>query len=128
MEQLADVEQTATLIKNAIRDLPDTFNKNKHEINQLENEIQDLLHVIEFTKFNAHEGWKLSKQLKEARAKRRTLKNENERIEPLLQFCKKTRNYLGELENVVQNIQQVKQRQETRTYRCRVREDLQNKF
>ncbi|SFL39457.1 hypothetical protein SAMN04487943_101331 [Gracilibacillus orientalis] len=128
MGNLADVEQTASIINNAIRDLPDTFNKNKNEVSQLENEIQDLLHVIEFSSFNAHEGWKLSKQLKKARTKRRTLKNENEQIEPLLSFCKKTRNYLGELDDVIQDIHQVKKNQKNRTYRCRVLEDLQNKF
>ena len=57
---------------------------------------EDILHLIEFNKFNACEGYMLSKRLKELRILRRNAKNERQalqslitKIEPTLQNTKK---------------------------------------
>ena len=57
---------------------------------------EDILHLIEFNKFNACEGYMLSKRLKELRILRRNAKNERQalqslisKIEPTLKSTKK---------------------------------------
>jgi hypothetical protein len=45
-------------------------------LSDLDLEEQDLLHYIETEKFNAVEGYKLSKKIKEIRLERRKVKNE----------------------------------------------------
>ena len=57
---------------------------------------EDILHLIEFNKFNACEGYMLSKRLQELRVLRRNAKNERQalqslitKIEPTLQNTKK---------------------------------------
>lgn len=50
------------------------------EESNLDKQISDILHFIEFEKFSASEGFKLCKALKELRLKRRAVKNELEII------------------------------------------------
>ena len=46
------------------------------ELSDVEKEIQDCLHYIEFTNLNAAQGYKAYKILKDRRVKRRSIKNE----------------------------------------------------
>jgi hypothetical protein len=56
------------------------FNKLNHELSQADLYEQDILHTIEKGKFNAADGYKLSKKLHDNRKRRREIKNE---LEPL---------------------------------------------
>lgn len=47
-----------------------------NSLSELDLEQQDLLHYIENEKFNAVDGYKLSKKIKEIRTERRKVKNE----------------------------------------------------
>ena len=52
---------------------------------KVDQEISDILHYIEFFSFNACEGYKLAKGLKELRLKRRDIKNQLEAIKIISQ-------------------------------------------
>ena len=52
----------------------------KKELSNIDIEIQDILHYIEFHRFSACEGYKLAKMLQVARDKRRVIKNKLEII------------------------------------------------
>lgn len=123
-----DIEETAKFIRNSVRDIPDRYKNNLSTLDSIQNEIQDLMHVMEFTNFNASDGYRLAKDLKDARVKRRELKNENEVMEPLVTAVKKFRNNLQELDKVIGEIRKIKNLQQSRSYKCRVREDLQIKL
>lgn len=45
------------------------------ELSKSDQEISDLLHFLENEKFNARDGYKIAKKIKEVRTKRRTAKN-----------------------------------------------------
>lgn len=69
-------------IKQKINDLSNTIQTLLSEKNNLVNSLrevdgkeQDILHYIEFNKFNAAEGYKLSKKLQDIRKERRIIKN-----------------------------------------------------
>ena len=69
-------------IKQKINDLSNTIQTLLSEKDNLVNSLsevngkeQDILHYIEFNKFNAAEGYKLSKRLQDIRKKRRIIKN-----------------------------------------------------
>jgi 5'-deoxynucleotidase YfbR-like HD superfamily hydrolase len=123
-----DIEETAVFIRDAIENVPKQLNANHEEIAQIEREIQDLLHVLEFTKFNASEGYKLSKQLQAARQERRKLKNENELLGGLSKIMLKIKPQTDNLNAVIGDIRKRKQMQTNRTYHCRVRKDLQDRM
>lgn len=74
-------------IKSAISDLAGKFSTLKgnkqwllDEESNIDKQISDILHFIEFERFSASEGYKLCKALKELRLKRRDVKNELELI------------------------------------------------
>lgn len=74
-------------VKSLICTLSDQFKTmqgNKSWLTEMESkidkEISDILHYIEFYSFNACEGYKLAKELKELRLKRRDIKNQLEAI------------------------------------------------
>jgi hypothetical protein len=56
------------------------FNRLSYELSQADLREQKILHTIEKGKFNASEGYKLSKQIHDNRKRRREIKNE---LEPL---------------------------------------------
>ncbi|GGJ48839.1 hypothetical protein [Virgibacillus salexigens] len=56
------------------------------------------------------------------------LKNENELLVHLINATQNMQKHLKELNKAIENIQEEKRKQQKRTYRCRVRKDLQNKF
>lgn len=123
-----DAEKLAVVLRNTIRDIPKRFDYNVNEISKLEKEVIDLEHVIELTNFNAAEGFKLAKQIQEARQKRRKLKDENEMILSLNRTLSNMKDHVPQLDQVIGDIRKVKSNQENRSYRCRVRKDLQEKF
>lgn len=128
MDVFEDVEQTAIMIRDAIRDIPKRVHSNNVDVDQIHKETQDLLHLLELTSFNASEGYNISRQLKDIRQERRRIKNENEMIEPLANVLKKFKNNLQELDKVVGDIRNVKSRLNQRRYHPRIRTDLKDKF
>lgn len=86
------------------------------QLHDLEAEKLDIEHYIEFQKLNAAQGYKASKELKICRVKRRSVKNEIEVINTILdlQFKKMIS------KKIYQKIEEL----DNRTYKPRVRTDL----
>lgn len=123
-----DIEQTATFIRDAIRYIPERHKQNNIEIHRLQGEQQDLLHFIEFNNVGTVQAHKYYKDLQDVRQKRRALKDENELLEPLAERIKKFKEHLTALDQVVGEIRKLQNNQKVRSYKCRVREDLQDQF
>ncbi|WP_121605337.1 hypothetical protein [Virgibacillus sp. Bac332] len=123
-----DIEQTAVFLMNAIKDIPKRYERNETMIKKAERETQDLLHTAELTNFNAFEGYTISKELKEVRTARRNLKDENDLLVQLNGIMKRMQPHVKELNEAIGAIKKEKRRHKQRSYKCRVRKDLQNKF
>ena len=123
-----DIEQTAILIRDAIRDLPERHRQNKVEIERLQGEQQDLLHFIEFNNVGTVQSHKIYKDIQRVRVERRKLKDENELLEPLVETLRKFKGQLSELDKVIGDIRKVDNKLRNRGYKCRVRNDLQEKM
>lgn len=123
-----DIEQTVITIRDAIKNYPTKYTDNLDRIKKIEFEIQDLLHLIEFTKFNASDGYKITKRIQELRKERRILKDENEQLNHVHPILKIWRDRLHQLDNAIGNIRKTKSNNSKRRYRCRVRKDLENKI
>lgn len=76
------IEYTNQLIE-IYDNIENDFNTLKQELSQVDLYQQDILHIIESTNFNASEGYKLAKMIKDAREKRRVIKNELEPMQSL---------------------------------------------
>lgn len=86
------------------------------QLQKLEDERLDIEHYIEFQNLNAAQGYKASKELKNCRIKRRTVKNELAVIDIILSH---------KMEEIVSNeVHQKVKELDKRTYRPRIRTDL----
>lgn len=86
------------------------------QLHDLEDEKIDIEHYIEFQNLNAAQGYKASKELKNCRVKRRTVKNELAVINIILGHKMK--------EMISNEVYQKIRELDRRTYRPRVRTDL----
>lgn len=119
-----DIEQTITLIRDSIRDLPDRYKANHDEIGKLDQETQDLLHFAEFRKLDIQRGFNFYKETQEVRVRRRELKNENELIAPVIDILVDYKKRLDELNRAIGAIRNKKKLQKDRHYTFKVRKDL----
>lgn len=123
-----DIEDTATFIRNAIRDIPSRYKQNEEMLRKLDQETQDLLHFIELKNLNAMEGYKAYKDLQRVRKERREIKNENELLAPIVDTLHGMKNKLSDLDHGIGKIRKVKTSQSQRRYSFRIRQDLDEIF
>lgn len=86
------------------------------QLHKLEDELLDVEHYIEFSNLNAAQGYKASKDIKECRMKRRSIKNELLVLDIILE------QRVDEMvsEEIYKRIQAL----DRRTYKPRIRKDL----
>lgn len=87
-----------------------------HQLSDIDKEISDVMHYIEFSNLNAAQGYKAFKMIKERRVKRRNIKNELSVVEIII--SKK----LSELATT--EIIKAVERMDNRTYEPRVLKEL----
>lgn len=87
-----------------------------NQLHRFEDELMDIEHYIEFSNLNAAQGYKASKEIKECRMKRRSVKNELFVLDIILE--QRTNKMISE------EIQKGIQGLDRRTYKPRVRKDL----
>ena len=78
------IDRYATTITQIYDSVASAYRANETELEQVNEEINDLLHEIELGKpKNAREGYAVYKELREARQRRRKAKDENELLNEL---------------------------------------------
>ena len=96
-------------------------------IKQTEDELQDLMHEIELSvPKNAVQGYKLYKEIRELRIKRRTAKYEVELLKDMYEFFTSQNgvSFKNKIQNIQGNSRKLQAIQEARTYTPRQRNDL----
>lgn len=86
------------------------------QLSEVDKELSDINHYIEFCKLNAAQGFKAYKMIKERRVQRRRIKNELVVVETILE--KK----IGE--SITEEVKKVIQRLDKRTYSPRILDEL----
>lgn len=106
-----EIIQALQTVRDVYINYPKRYDLNKEELQKIEWEIQDLLHIIELTNFNASEGYKWAKELQRLRQSRRVLKDELESLEKVKEFVsypkpseKVISKTLGELRSIEGNL------------------------
>lgn len=120
-----DVEQSLLAVREVYVNAPKRHESIEESLRMVEEEIQDILHVIELGRFNASDGYKLAKELQKARMERRRLKDDLELLKPireLITFSKPTEKNIGK---VLGDLRNIKAKHQTRSYRMRKRTDLE---
>ena len=127
MTNIDALKITSQLI-DSFQTVRDTVAQIERDQDFYEREYLDLTHALEIISFNASEGYKLAKQLKENRHNRRNAKNTKEQLMPLHDLMKRYNNFFKELKSVHSQIEVTRNIQRKRAYTPRVREDLQEAF
>src|SRR5699024_1031444 len=121
-----DFEGKITHLRDTIRDIPDIYKGNREELDKLEGETQDLLHLIEFNNLNASEGFKVYKELQKVKRRRRELKNQNEFIETIYITIQSMKyKNLKSINDGIGDVRKIIKCHSYRKYSYRVRLDLQ---
>lgn len=124
----SDIERAVMTLRVIITEAPKMLESNTEEIKTLEQEIMDIEHVLELKPFNASKGYSYARQISVARKRRRVLKDQNDQLRPLVEVLKRPKITENELNKALGEIRRVKRMHEGRTYRMRVRGDLQDEL
>lgn len=90
------------------------------EVSRLDREQQDVLHSIEFSRFNVCDGYKLSKRIQDIRVARREYKNLQEEVQKVQSVLGQHKAFKGALGKSINNIDKVNNIQDKRVYTARV--------
>lgn len=121
-----DAEQSLLAIRELFVEAPKRYEHNEEALKKVDEEIQDLLHVLELGTFNASEGYKLAKEIQKLRKERRILKDEMELFKPIKEFLTYQKPTEKNISKTIGDIRNMKNRHQARGYRMRVRNDLEN--
>jgi hypothetical protein len=122
---MTEFEQHLQSVREIFINCPKKYDLCKEQLKKVDQEILDLLHVLEFTNFNAYQGYKLAKEIQNARNQRRILKNELEFLDEIISFNRYQKPSEKNISQSLGRIRELDKVQKNRNYRMRVREDLQ---
>ncbi|NMH68577.1 hypothetical protein HF072_07255 [Bacillus sp. RO3] len=123
---MTEFEKHLLSVREVFINFPNRIQKLEQDLKKADMEIMDLMHVIEFKSLNAFEGFKLCKQVQEARRRRRAIKDELDFFEPiksLLSTAGKPSDH--HINKTIGSVRKIEMHHKTRTYKMRVRKDLQ---
>lgn len=107
-------------MKETIQKVEERMNIVDEEIRLENKRICDLYHAIEFYNVNAVKGYKFYKMLQESLRKRRTLKDEKEKLEIMFSFMEGNKH----IKSVLMKLEECKEREINRKYKPRVMDDF----
>lgn len=115
----------AVELKQLFNEISDEYNRLYLEIGKCDLKQQDLLHKIESSNFNAAQGYKLAKEIKELREKRREVKNDFTIIEMIKKdFVNRYNQQLSKvLDSVMQKNSKLDKLTENKVYINRINDD-----
>lgn len=117
---------TSTIV-TIFKDVIEKYENNVDTIKQIEGELQDIEHEIELgNNRDMYNGWKLYREIRELRIKRRQAKDENQILEEMYNFLKEqpSQKFKNKLQQIQGNSAKIAKAQESRTYTPRQRTDL----
>lgn len=121
------VNNYSSTIVTIFQDVIRTYENNIETIKQAEGELTDLEHEIELSNpKNARDGYKIYKELREIRIKRRTAKDENQLLQDMYDYFKSQQgqSFKSKLQQIQGTAAKIENAQSCRTYTPRQRNDL----
>ena len=121
------VNNYSSTIVTIFQDVIRTYENNIKTIKQAEGELTDLEHEIELSNpKNARDGYKIYKELREIRIKRRTAKDENQLLQDMYDYFKSQQgqSFKSKLQQIQGAAAKIENAQSCRTYTPRQRNDL----
>lgn len=121
------VNNYASTITTIFTDVVKNYERNLGIIKQADEEINDLLHEIELSKpKDMYKGYLIYKEIREARIRRRTAKEENELLKDMYDYFtgQNGQTFKSKIQSIQGNSVKIRNAQEQRIYQPRQRNDL----
>lgn len=106
------VSQMIQIFNNTIKE----YNASNDQIKICDNKLTDIEHYIEMANFNASEGYKLSKQIKDIRVLRREHKEIVYLFEPVYELFNKHKHFFDELRKCQGEVQRRMNKLDNKAY------------
>lgn len=117
-------ENKLNTILNCIDEIIETYEENCRLIKVRQFEAENLLHELELTNPSVKRKLKIIGELTEIRRDRRKRKNENETLESLYKIFNEETAFKNKLYKTQKEIIKLKNQQQVRQYRPRIRNDI----
>lgn len=121
------VNNYSTTIVTIFQDVIKNYERNLEIIKQAEDELNDLNHEIELAEpKDMYKGWRLYKEIRDTRIKRRQAKEENELLKDMYDYFKSQtgQSFKTKIQSIQGAAVKLRNTQESRTYQPRQRNDL----
>ena len=112
-----------TIFQNVVKD----YERDLERIKEIEDELQDIFHEIELSPSrNMYAGYLFYKRIRELRIERRRCKEEVELMKETYEFFKSQQgqSFKNKMQALQGSARKIRNAQEQRTYKPRVRDDL----
>ena len=112
-----------TIFQNVVKD----YERDLDRIKEIEDELQDLYHEIELSPSkNMYLGYLLYKRIRDLRIERRRCKDQTELMKETYEFFKSQQgqSFKNKMQSLQGNARKLRDVQEKRTYKPRIRDDL----
>lgn len=126
MDKIKDLEKVEAFIKVLLA-IPGRYQQLYEQVGSYDRETSDCLHDIEFDHFYRTGGHRKARYLQKIRKERRRAKEEMEQLCPIKDVIKKgseSEHFIQEIREALTKVNEVVELQKNRTYRPRVRDDL----
>ena len=118
LDALEIIEEFNHLLKEAEQ----LFNENESIRKESDARLTDLLHYAELHEnLSASQGYRVYKQITDARRERRRAKNENELLEPLLDFIRQNPKLVNDVGTLLGRLRGTKRCIDQRIYQARTK-------
>ncbi|WP_411552224.1 hypothetical protein [Paenibacillus lautus] len=121
-------KEAAQQLHEIMKSVRETYERNTEELAYCDGEYTDLTHALEFLDPELIHQLGITDQLQENRRRRRRAKDENERLQPLYDLATSNKGIVQEINKGRRKVQDTIKTQSARSYKSRVREDLQYLF
>lgn len=121
------VNNYSTTIVTIFQDVIKNYERNLEVIKQSEDELNDLNHEIELAEpKDMYKGWRLYKEIRDIRIKRRRAKEEAELLKDMYDYLTSPTGqaFKGKIQSIQGAAVKLRATQESRTYQPRQRNDL----
>lgn len=125
-KKLVDYKENLAVALKAFEEIQMDKDALKDELRRLDEETQDVLHILENLRFNVVQGFNLALRLKKIRQERREVKHRIEQQEEIRNVADSYRDKMKTLlETGLNKIDNLEKKQSNRTYRIRRLKELE---
>lgn len=119
MEERTTVSERICSLRNLLKDITETYDRNIAGVRSCEDKLLDIQHEIEFYRYDACHGYDCYKRQHDILNERRRMKDENECLERIVKVLSGYKNLVNEVSEALGEARRRADQQHRRVYKLR---------